>query len=105
MENLGLSWEPFFEQFFERVKKQLRLRYKVEEDGSGPPENVAIKKFVNELPCAIKILMLKVDQAKFPHLKDETCPLIGYDFTRMGKVIVDYLDIAVTRIFQPSTYF
>ncbi len=33
--------------------------------------------------------MLKVDQTRFPHLKDDFCPLFGYDFSRMGKVVVD----------------
>lgn len=86
-------WQCFFEKAFARIKNQLNEQYRVEEDGSGPPEIVAIRELVNRLPCAVRVLMLKVDRMKFPHLQDDTCPLLGYDFTRMGKVIVDYLGL------------
>lgn len=74
-------------------KKRLNNYYKVESDGSGPPNIVAIKDFVNNLPCAIKIVELQVDQTAYPHLKSKRCPLFGFDFTRMGSVKVEYYGI------------
>jgi len=88
-----VTWESFFLQAFSRIKKQLNEHYRVEEDGSGPPLIVALRELVNKLPCAIKVLMLKVDRTKFPHLEDDVCPLLGYDFTRLGKAIVDYIGL------------
>ena len=55
---------------FTIIKKQLNEHYRVEADGSGPLGIVALRELVNSLPCAIRVLMLKVDQTKFPHLKE-----------------------------------
>ena len=93
MMEFRMSWENFFGTAFTEIKKQLNEHYRVEEDGSGPPEIVAIKELVGKLPCAVKIVMLKVDPKKFPHLEDDNCPLFIYDFSRLAEVIVDYLGL------------
>lgn len=93
MTEFRTSWKDFFRTAFTEIKKQLNEHYRVEEDGSGPPEIVAVKELIGKLPCAIKIVMLKADRKKFPHLEDDNCPLFIYDFSRLSKAVVDYLGL------------
>jgi len=88
-----MSWEDFFGTAFTEIKKQLNEHYRVEDDDSGPPDIVAVKELIGRLPCAVKIVMLKTDRKKFPHLEDDNCPLFIYDFSRLTKLIVDYLGL------------
>jgi len=84
------EWFRFFEKVFDQVKRVLTAHYRLEEDGSGPPDIVALRKAVDALPFAIKIIELQVDTQKHSWVKDRSCPLMEYDFSRLGKVVVDY---------------
>lgn len=64
------EWEKLFEESFERLKKDIENRYRVEADGSGDPRRVAVRRVVEQLPCAVKILELEVDEKNFDHLKE-----------------------------------
>lgn len=85
------EWEKLFATTFERVKQTLSERYPLEEDGSGSPNFVAIRKAIDQLPCAVKILQLELDKSKHNHLKDDLCPMIHYDFNRMNDFSVKNL--------------
>lgn len=85
------EWEKLFKDSFESLKKDVKSRYQIEDDGSGHPRRVAMHKVVDQLPCAVKILELEVDRKRFDHLKDDFCPAINFDFTRMKQLHVNYL--------------
>lgn len=85
------EWEKLFENSFELLKKDVKSRYRIEDDGSGHPRRVAIHRVIDQLPCAVKILELEVDRKRFDHLKDDFCPAINFDFTRMNQLHVNYL--------------
>lgn len=72
-------WESFFAKTFEVIKKELTNHYRLEVDGSGRPEFVAVRKGIERFPPSIKILELKVDRTKFKHLMDDYCPILSYD--------------------------
>lgn len=44
MKNEVAEWTDFFNEVFSEVKKRILKQYKLEEDGSGPPEIIAIRK-------------------------------------------------------------
>ncbi|MGI0062233.1 MAG: hypothetical protein ACREBA_07250, partial [Nitrosotalea sp.] len=46
---------------------------------------------VDQLPCAVKVLLLEIDRKNHDHLKDDVCPLIYYDFKRINQLSVQYL--------------
>lgn len=85
------EWEKLFRNAFDHAKSYVEKRYPLEDDGSGVPDFVAIRKVIDHLPCAIKILLIEVDKNKFNHLKDDVCPLIHYDFEKMNHLAIDYL--------------
>jgi len=85
------EWEKLFQNAFENAKEYLKKRYPLEDDGSGVPQFVAVRKVTDYLPCGVKVLLLEVDKSKFTHLKDDACPLIHYDFEKMDQISVNYL--------------
>ena len=89
--SLQSDWEKLFQNAFQSVKEHLKQKYPLEEDGSGNPFFVAMRNVVDQIPCAIKVLLLEVDNSKFSHLKDNVCPMIYYDFERMNQLSVNYL--------------
>ncbi|MCJ7633494.1 hypothetical protein MUP77_14045, partial [Candidatus Bathyarchaeota archaeon] len=88
------EWNTFFDQTFEFAKKTILEWYRLERDGSGSPETLAIRKATTLLPCPVRIAELKIDEEKHGHIRDELCQVIRYDFSRLGtKADVDYCGV------------
>lgn len=85
------EWKQFFKEVFEHTQEYLRKRYPLEKDGSGNPRFVAIRNAIDQLPCGIKILELKLDNQKFPYAKENFAIMIHYDVTKLGDLYVQYL--------------
>ncbi|MBI5377649.1 MAG: hypothetical protein HZA82_03400 [Thaumarchaeota archaeon] len=85
------EWEELFQNTFEKAKNYIQNRYPLEDDGSGIPRFVAIRKIIEQLPCPVKILLLNVNKDKFKHLKDSTCPMIYYDLEKKNQIAVTNL--------------
>lgn len=84
------EWLEFFGKIFAQVKKRLTEHYGLEEDGSGPPDIVALRKSVDSLPFAIKIVEVRINTAKYQNITDKDSQLMMYDFSRLGNLIVEY---------------
>jgi len=86
------EWTKFFNKVFSEVKKRVLEQYSFEEDGSGPPEIIHLRELVAKFPCPVRILEIKVDTKKHPHIKDEVCQVIRYDYSKLGiaKGLVEY---------------
>ena len=93
MDDKTKEWSAFFEEVFKEAKKIIYEQYKVEEDGSGPPEILAIRKTMASFPCPLRIAEIKVDTEKHNHIKDEICQILRYDFSKLGERAIEYLGI------------
>jgi hypothetical protein len=94
MNDIVAEWNTFLDQMFDLAKRTIFEWYKVERDGSGSPETLAIRNAATLLPCPVRIADLKVDKEKHGHIKDELCQVIRYDFSRLGtKADVDYCGV------------
>jgi hypothetical protein len=87
------QWKDFFEDVFKRVKDRFNQSYPLFDEDEASPMLLALRDAVFSLPCAVKVLEVRVDTEKFNHLKDEVCQLIGYNFSKLRKVSVEYLGI------------
>jgi len=87
------EWSVFFDEVFREAKKIVYEQHKVEEDGSGPPEILAIRKAIASFPCPLRIAEIKIDTEKYNHIKDEICQIIRYDFSKLGKRAIEYLGV------------
>jgi hypothetical protein len=85
------SWGRLIADAFGEMKQRLQSAYKLEDDGSGPPNRVAIRKLIDALPCPVKVLELRVDRSKHPHLHDDVCPLMIFDLSKLGDLQVEWL--------------
>lgn len=85
-------WNVFFENVFRKVKDIFNRSYPIT-DEEASSQLVALRIAIFSLPCAIKVLEVRVDTDKHKQIKDEICHLIGYDFSVLGKVSVEYLGI------------
>lgn len=85
------DWFTFFKDVFDELKINLRGRYKLEVDGSGPPHLVSYNKAIESLPCAIKILELKIDKERFKKIEDDVIQWIQFDLNELKKSNVEYL--------------
>jgi hypothetical protein len=84
MSDKKAEWANFFNEFFKEVRKMILEQYRVEEDESGPPEIMAIRKVADNFPCPVRIAEIKIDIEKHKHIKDEICQIIRYDFSELG---------------------
>jgi len=87
------AWNILFENVFKKVKDNFNKSYPIVDEEEASPQLLALRDAVFSLPCAIKVLEIRVDTRKHKHIKDEICQLIGYDFSILGKVTVEYLGI------------
>ncbi|MDH5385940.1 MAG: hypothetical protein OEY18_14660 [Candidatus Aminicenantes bacterium] len=87
------QWKDFFEDVFKRVKDRFNQSYPLFDEDEASPMLLALRDAVYSLPCAVKVLEVRVDTEKFNHIKDEVCQLIGYNFSKLRKVSVEYLGI------------
>jgi hypothetical protein len=79
-----MGWEEFFRLAFQEVKRRLEVRYRLEDDGSGPPNIVAMRTLIDSLPCPVKVVELRFDGKRHLHLRDDVCPAIIYDLANLG---------------------
>ena len=86
-------WIVFFVNVFRKVKDIFNRSYPIADEEEASPQLLALRDAVFSLPCAVKVLEVRVDTDKHKHIKDEICHLIGYDFSVLGKVSVEYLGI------------
>ena len=93
------EWTDFFVRVFSEVKKTIFDQYKLEEDGSGPPEVLALREAVAKFPCPVRIAEIKIDIEKHKQIKDELCQIIRYDFSKLGVVqgFVEYYGLVDSR--------
>jgi len=84
MDNKEAEWTDFFDRMFSEAKKIVFERYKLEKDGSGPPETLAIREVVDKFLCPVRIAEIRIDIEKHRHIKDEVCQIIRYDFSQLG---------------------
>jgi hypothetical protein len=84
------DWGEFFRQVFVAFKAEVRKS--LSPDEAGLPPNVAtLWRTAQALPCAVKIVNLKVDPSTYDSVKDSTCQLIRYDFSKFGDDSVEYV--------------
>jgi len=88
-----MEWDEFFRSSFQEVKRRLAERYRLEDDGSGPPKFVALRDMIDRLPCPVRVVELRFDQTRHPHLHQEVCPVIAYDLTNLGLGTVQALGV------------
>ena len=91
------EWTSFFNKVFSEAKKIIYEQYRLEEDGSGPPEILALRKVVASFPCPLRIAEIKIDTEKHKHIKDEICQIIRYDFSKLGVRSVEYYGMVDAR--------
>jgi len=91
------EWLTFFEEVFREARRIIHEQYKVEEDGSGSPQVLAIRKAIEGWPCPIRIAEIKVDTEKHNHIKDKVSQILRYDFSEMGEGGVEYPGLVDAR--------
>ena len=91
--NIGSEWINFCDNVFEVVKRRFGKSYPIMDEEDTSSSLLALRDAIFSLPCAVKVLELKNDAEKYEHIKDNICQILGYDFSRLGKVSVDYLGI------------
>lgn len=93
------EWSEFFGKVFSKVKKTVFQQYRLEEDGSGPPEILAIREAVAKFPCPVRIAEIIIDIKKHKHRRDKSCQIIRYDFSKLGvkQEFVEYYGIIDSR--------
>lgn len=74
------EWVDFFARVFSEVKKTIFDQYILEEDGSGPPEILALREAVAKFPCPIRIAEIKIDTEKHRQIRDELCQIVSMSF-------------------------
>ena len=89
----GLNWVDYFGAAFCEVKTKFSEISPILDEGDVPPNVIALRDAVNALPCAVKILELRVDTKNHKHLEDETCHLLSYDLSRLGDPSTEYCGI------------
>ena len=91
--NTRNEWVNFFKNAFERVKEMFKEAYQFEDEEEISPGLLALRDAVFSLPCAVKILELEVDTTKCEHIEDDVCQIVTYNFSKLGKVSVEYFGI------------
>ena len=84
MKRKAAEWTDFFNRAFDEVKRIIYEQNKLEEDGSGPPETLTLRKVVADFPCPVKIAEIQIDIEKHSHITDEVCQIVRYDFSKLG---------------------
>ena len=102
-ENSPFDWAGYFDAVFGAVKTKFSKIYPIRDEGDIPPNVLALRDAVNNLPCPTKILELRVDTEKHEHLEDQTCQLVSYDLSKLGEQSTEYcgiIDAGDTRGFN-----
>lgn len=91
MTNANFDWNDFFNKVFEEAKNQFKRRYLFKDEGEVSPTILALRDSIWKLPIPVKVLELRIDNLKYPEIKEKICHLIRYDFTKFGVSFVEYL--------------
>jgi hypothetical protein len=83
--------QSFFNQAFSKLKTSHNEMYRFREDDEISPNERALWNAILSLPCAVKCIELKIDLSKHKNVKDESCYLIRYDFTRFQDNSVEFI--------------
>ncbi len=93
MVNSFPSYQNLFDMVFDRIKAKFSEIYPAEKSEESPPAIVGMRNFIHSLPCAVKLLELRIDVKKYKHIGDDLCQLVGYDFSKFGDRSVSYCGI------------
>ena len=91
--NAENGWDEFFDKVFNALKVKFKEIYPFKEDGEVSPDIVALRDAIFKLPCPVKVLELKFDEAKFAHVKDGLGLLLRYDLSRIGEKQIEYYGV------------
>ena len=83
--NAENGWDEFFDKVFNALKVKFKEIYPFKEDGEVSPDIVALRDAIFKLPCPVKVLELRFDEAKFAHVKEGLGILLRYDLSRIGE--------------------
>ncbi|MBW2741763.1 MAG: hypothetical protein JRE64_23615 [Deltaproteobacteria bacterium] len=83
--NAENGWDEFFDKVFNALKVKFKEIYPFKEDGEVSPDIVALRDAIFKLPCPVKVLELRFDEAKFAHVKGGFGILLRYDLSRIGE--------------------
>lgn len=83
--------QSFFNQAFSVLKTSHNEMYRFREEDEISPNEKALRNAILSLPCAVKCIELKIDTSRYKNVKDESCYLIRYDFTRFHDNSVEFL--------------
>ena len=89
------QWTDFFNKMFDEARRLIYERYKVEANGSGHPEVLAIRKAASSFPCPVRIAEIKIDLEKHKNMNIELRQVIRYDFSELGvtKGAIEYYGV------------
>ncbi len=87
------DWVGYFDAAFSEVKARFSQAFAIQDEGDVPPDILALRDAVDNLPCQIKILELRVDTKKHKHVEDQICQLVSYDLTRLGDQCTEYCGV------------
>lgn len=79
------KWRTFFTEVFKEVSKNAFRQYPVEEDGSGSPSTLAIRRAFDKFVCPLTIAEVTVS--------DKVCEVIKYELSRIGERSLNYLGV------------
>ncbi|MFZ3384771.1 MAG: hypothetical protein WA144_12675, partial [Candidatus Methanoperedens sp.] len=89
--NTENGWNEFFEEVFKELRLKFKEIYPFEEDGEVSPDVVALRDAIFELPCPVKVLDMRFDMEKFPQVKEGKGNILRYDLSRIGeRQVEDY---------------
>ena len=87
------KWFKYFNTFFQEVQRRFHKRYPIQEESAVSPQLIAIRDFIDGLPCSIDLLELRIDTTQYPHIESKICQFIKYDFLQLGDLSVKYLGV------------
>ena len=79
------EWLTFFNKVFKELRKNAFRQYPVEEDGSGSPSTLAIRRAFDKLVCPLTIAEVTVG--------DNVCKVIKYELSRIGERSLNYIGV------------
>lgn len=89
--NTENGWNEFFDEVFNELRIKFKEIYPFEEDGEVSPDVLTLRDAIFKLPCPVKVLELRFDNAQFVQVKDGIGHILRYDLSRIGeKQIEDY---------------
>lgn len=91
------EWIKFFDRVLDEVRKMVHDQYPVEEDGSGSPETLAIRKAIESFSCPITVAEIVIDLKRYPYIKDRICQIVCYNLDKLGERSIQYHGLINSR--------